>query len=267
MSLTTYNKVLEFAKRIKPTRLDITGGAPELHPHLYSFIESATRVSNQIQIRTNLTVLSQPGMDSLLSLFRDNQIKIIASLPCYYRDEVDAQRGDGVFQTSIQMLQQLNQLGYGLRPNLLLDLVHNPEGAFLPPPQSELETVYRKILQEKFNIAFNQLLTITNMPIGRFRDVLEATHQKQSYLGRLRSAFNPNTLDKLMCRHQIHVGPSGRLYDCDFNFALGIPTKISVDDLQQISSNMLLTREILTGDHCFGCTAGSGSSCEGALSS
>ncbi len=267
MTLTTMKKVLGFAERIKPTRLDITGGAPELHPYLCSFIESAHQFINHIQIRTNLTVLSHPRMDSLLRFFRDNQIKLIASLPCYLREEVDAQRGDGVFHTSIQILQQLNQLGYGLSPNLHLDLVHNPEGAFLPPPQFELEAIYRKVLRDKYNITFNRLLTITNMPIGRFHTFLVQSEQENYYSELLRSSFNPLTLEKLMCRHQIHVGSSGQLYDCDFNFALGMRIKVNADDLLQISRHILLTREIITGDHCFGCTAGSGSSCEGALDS
>jgi len=267
MALKTMMNVLDFARLIQPVRLDVTGGAPELHPHLCSFIKSAHQFIDNIQIRTNLTVLSQLKEDRILNFFRDNHIQLIASLPCYHRDEVDAQRGDGVFHTSIRILQKLNKLGYGIHPHLHLDLVHNSEGAFLPSPQSELEATYRKELQEQYNIAFNRLLTITNMPIGRFHDVLIQTQQEEYYSELLRSSFNPITLDKLMCRHQIHIGSSGKLYDCDFNFALGLPSKINADDLRQISSHMLLTREIVTGDHCFGCTAGSGSSCEGALDS
>jgi radical SAM/Cys-rich protein len=260
-------QVLEFAQQLQPDRLDITGGAPELHPHLCSFIESARNIINHIQVRTNLTILNQPRMSSTLNYFRDNQVKVIASLPCYELEEVDSQRGTGVFRTSIHILQHLNRLGYGLNPELKLDLVYNPEGAFLPPPQSKLETTYREILSEKHNIVFNRLLTITNMPIGRFNDLLEQSHQQDHYIELLHSSFNPLTLEHLMCRHQIHVGPSGQIYDCDFNFALGLPSTLFVDDLSQVSRQILLSREIVTRDHCYGCTAGSGSSCEGALES
>jgi radical SAM/Cys-rich protein len=260
-------QVLEFAQQLQPDRLDITGGAPELHPHLCSFIESARHIINHIQVRTNLTVLKQPKTSSTLKYFRDNQVKLIASLPCYELEEVDSQRGSGVFHTSIHVLQHLNHLGYGLNPKLQLDLVYNPEGAFLPPPQSRLETTYREILSEKHNIVFNRLLTITNMPIGRFYNFLEQSHQQDHYFKLLRSSFNPLTLEYLMCRHQIHVGPTGQVYDCDFNFALDLPSTIFIDDLSKLSRQTLLSREIVTGDHCYGCTAGSGSSCEGALDS
>ena len=265
MTHKTMRQVLEFAQHLQPDRLDITGGAPELHPHLCSFIESARDIINHIQLRTNLTVLKQPRMSSTLRYFCDNQVKLIASLPCYEPDEVDSQRGSGVFHTSIRVLQHLNHIGYGLNPELQLDLVYNPEGAFLPPPQSRLETTYRKILSEEHNIVFNRLLTITNMPIGRFNDFLKQSHQHDHYFELLRSSFNPLTLERLMCRHQIHVGPSGQVYDCDFNFALGLPSSILVDNLSEVSSQILLSREIVIGDHCYGCTAGSGSSCEGAL--
>lgn len=267
MTHKTMTQVLEFAQHLQPDCLDITGGAPELHPYLCSFIDSARHIINHIQVRTNLTVLKQPRMSSTLKCFHDNQIKLIASLPCYEPDEVDIQRGSGVFHTSIHMLQHLNRLGYGLNPKLQLDLVYNPEGAFLPPPQSKLETTYREILSNTHNVVFNRLLTITNMPIGRFKNYLEQSHQQDQYIELLRSSFNPLTLEHLMCRHQIHVGPSGQIYNCDFNYALGIPSTIGVDDLSQVSNQTLLSRDIVTGNHCYGCTAGSGSSCEGALNS
>ena len=265
MTVKTMKQLLEFAHQLQPDRLDITGGAPELNPHLCSFIESARHIINHIQVRTNLTVLKQLKTSSTLKYFRDNQVKLIASLPCYELEEVDSQRGSGVFHTSIHVLQHLNRLGYGLNPELQLDLVYNPEGAFLPPPQSQLETTYREILSEKYNIVFNRLLTITNMPIGRFNNFLEQSHHQDQYFKLLHSSFNPLTLEHLMCRHQIHVGPTGQVYDCDFNFALDLPSTIFVDDLSQLSRQTLLSREIVIGDHCYGCTAGSGSSCEGAL--
>jgi radical SAM/Cys-rich protein len=265
MTSTTMKQVIQLARTIQPALLDITGGAPELHPNLCAFIECAYHVIPRIQVRTNLTVLSPSYHDTLIRFFTDKHVKLIASLPCYLKDEVDNQRGAGVFEMSIRVLQQLNRQGYGVNPSLPLDLVYNPDGAFLPPHQSELESKYREILEQKYNIVFNRLLTITNMPIGRFQAFLHRTQQEARYQKLLTSTFNPLTLPQLMCRYQIHVGSDGQLYDCDFNYGLGMPCKLGEHDLSTVSSEILHNRYIVTGDHCFGCTAGHGSSCNGAL--
>jgi radical SAM/Cys-rich protein len=266
MNWSTMQLVLDKTSEIRPGLIDITGGAPELNPHLRRFVKTLRENHYSIQVRTNLAILLEPRIEHLIDFYRDNGVKLVASLPCYLRKEVDSVRGDGTFTKSIEVLKRLNDVGYGLDPRLELDLVFNPEGAFLPPQQSVLEREYHAELQEKFGIVFNNLITITNMPVGRFSELLHQQNRYEKYSHLLRESFNLKTLDRLMCRHQVDVGWDGAIYDCDFNLGLklpigyGVPSHIDAFDFAALSR-----RRIVTGDHCFGCTAGNGSSCGGAL--
>ena len=265
MKWGTMEGVLEVAEKINPELIDITGGAPELNPLLPRFLAALADRNYKVQVRTNLTVLLDTELRGQMEQYRDLQIRLVGSLPCYIEADVDQVRGDGVFKKSLQVLQSLNALGYGVTPELELDLVFNPEDASLPPNQSQLEDTYKEILSSEFGIHFNRLLTITNMPIGRFKQLLEAEMQFTQYQQLLEEAFNPDTLEKLMCRHQVCIGWDGLIYDCDFNFAINLPVTTTLQHIHQFDSVSHRTREIVTGLHCFGCTAGSGSSCAGAL--
>lgn len=246
--------------------VDLTGGAPELNPNFCRFIETLRKNGRPVQIRTNLTVLLEPGMEKMPEFLQKHKIRLVASLPCYLEENVSAQRGKGVYEKSITAIRQLNTLGYGKDPELPLSLVYNPGGPFLPPPQSMLEEDYRREMDLRFGITFTRLLTITNMPLGRFRAHLSHLGQERNYLTLLRESFNPDTLSGLMCRHQISIGWDGRLYDCDFNLALGLPVDHGAPDhIKSFRVADLNARRIVTGEHCFGCTAGAGSSCGGAL--
>jgi radical SAM/Cys-rich protein len=246
--------------------LDLTGGAPELNPGFQRLVREARRLGHRVQVRTNLAVLSEPGMEDLPRFFRDHRVQLVASLPCYLEENVCAQRGFGVYQRAVDAIRTLNGLGYGVDPALPLDLVYNPGGPFLPPGQRALEADYRRELEKRFGLRFTRLLTIANMPIGRFLEELEQAGKADGYRGLLEGAFNPATVDGLMCRHQLAVGWDGTLYDCDFNLALGIPVAGGVPDhLNAVDHEALAARRVATGEHCFGCTAGSGSSCGGAL--
>lgn len=250
-------------------RIDFTGGAPELNPVFRSMVTRSRSLGRRVTDRCNLTILLVKGQEDLAAFFRDNSVEIIASLPCYSRENVDKQRGKGVFAKSITALRMLNSLGYGLAGSgLRLDLVYNPAGAFLPSSQEGLEKQYRKELQEKFGIEFNHLYTMTNMPIRRWKEYLERAGQMERYRELLISAFNPQTVDSLMCRTLVSVGWDGRLYDCDFNQMLEIPIGGRHKSLWDIESFEEFNHGcIATGAHCFGCTAGAGSSCGGALAS
>jgi len=269
MAWETMELVLELARRVRPGLVDITGGAPELNPDLGRFITALRKDGHNVQVRTNLTVLLEPGLRDLMRFYRDSGVKLVASLPCYMRPEVDNVRGEGAFEKSLEALRRLNAIGYGRDPKFVVDLVFNPEKDFLPAPQSELEKEYREGLGRS-DIVFDNLLTITNMPVGRFRQQLERQKKQKGYMRLLRDRFNPATLDKLMCLHQIDIGWDGTIYDCDFNLALGIPARLPsgsqkrprVGDFDPARD---VRRTIATGDHCFGCTAGAGSSCGGAL--
>ena len=263
---TTMQLVLEAARSFGCGRIDLTGGAPELNPHFRRFVEALRQNGHPVQVRTNLTVLLEPQLREIPEFFRDHQVQLVASLPCYLEENVRAQRGNGVYEKSIEAIRRLNALGYGSEPNLSLNLVYNPGGPFLPPPQSVLEEDYRRELGSRFGIAFTRLFTITNMPLGRFRAQLSRQNQEQDYLHLLRESFNRQTVSGLMCRHQISVGWDGTLYDCDFNLALGLPVNHGAPDhIQSFRPTDLMKRRIVTGEHCFACTAGSGSSCGGAL--
>ena len=258
--------VLQAAKDSRCQLVDLTGGAPELNPNFRPFIRALQKGGHQVQVRTNLTVLHEPGMEDMPEFFKEHQVQLVASLPCYLEENVCTQRGKGAYEKSITGIRRLNTLGYGSEDHLSLSLVYNPGGAFLPPPQNALEADYRRELGHRFGITFTRLLTITNMPLGRFRADLSKRNQERSYLNLLRRAFNPNTVTGLMCRHQISIGWDGTLYDCDFNLALGLPVDHGAPDhIKSFRVVDLKGRRIVTAEHCFGCTAGSGSSCSGAL--
>ncbi len=266
MDWPTMEKVLRIAGINRPETVDITGGAPELNPDLKKFIDRLKRLGVQCQVRTNLTALMEPGLEELAGFFKDQRVKLVGSLPCYLMENVRAQRGEGVYERSIESLRRLNALGYGNDPDLQLDLVYNPGGAFLPGDQGDLETAYKEELFSRFGITFNRLLTITNMPLGRFEEKLKENGRYDKYLKLLSDSFNPGTVHGLMCRYQISIGWDGTLYDCDFNLALGMVMNHGAPDhIDGWDLGRIVNRRIVTGMHCFGCTAGRGSSCSGAL--
>ena len=266
MSWETMEKVLTLAARLPGVRFDLTGGAPELNPHFRRFVVALRQAGAPVQVRTNLTVLFEPGQEDLPEFYRDHQVRLVASLPCYLEGNVVAQRGSGVYQKSMAALRRLNELGYGRSSELPLDLVYNPGGAFLPPGQTALEEDYRRELDARFGVAFSQLLTITNMPIGRFMADLDRKAKGADYRTLLEESFNPHTVAGLMCRHQLCIAWDGSLADCDFNLILGLGlAKGLPQHIDQLDPTQLAGRPIVTGEHCFGCTAGCGSSCGGAL--
>ncbi|NQT88574.1 arsenosugar biosynthesis radical SAM protein ArsS [bacterium] len=266
MDWPTLQQVLAACQAADCGLVDITGGAPELNPHFRRFVSALRQEGFPVQVRTNLTVFSEPGMESTPQFLRDQQVGLVASMPCYLAENVRAQRGAGVYERSLNGIRRLNALGYGARPELPLDLIYNPGGPFLPPEQGELEADYRRELRERFGVTFSRLLTITNMPIGRFQASLRQQGRDGEYLELLKDALNPQTVENLMCRRQVSIGWDGALYDCDFNLALGLRVNHGAPDhIRRFDPLGLAERRIVTGDHCFGCTAGSGSSCGGAL--
>jgi len=266
MTWETMEHVLDAARQVRCRLIDITGGAPEMNPHFRWLVESSSGKGFTVQVRTNLTVLLEPGFEDFPNFYRDHQVHLVASMPCYLEENVDNQRGPGVYHKSIEALKRLNASGYGQNPNLPISLVYNPAGPFLPPDQEKLENDYRRELMDRHGIQFTHLLTITNMPIGRFHSDLLHQNQDGEYMRLLQEAFNPATLDGLMCRHQISVNWDGTLYDCDFNLALKIPAGFNAPlHINRFDPSVTRKRKIVTGEHCFGCTAGCGSSCSGAL--
>jgi radical SAM/Cys-rich protein len=264
MDWDTMEAVANIARQTKPELVDITGGSPELNPLLKKFVMMLRASDQDVQVRTNLTVISETSMGSMVEFYKDNGVKLVASLPCYTKMNVDAQRGSGVYKRSIEALKRLNDVGYG--SELRLDLVYNPGGAFLPGEQASLESDYRDNLQRDHGVVFSNLRTITNMPIGRFQRLLERDNEYEHYDRLLRESFNPQTLDGLMCRHQIEVAWDGLLYDCDFNLALHTPIgNVLSPRAKDFAAEQYFQRRIVTGNYCFGCTAGHGSSCRGAL--
>lgn len=250
--------------------LDLTGGAPELNPHFRYLVNAARQRGVRVIDRCNLTVLSQPGQEDLAAFLASRQVEITASLPCYLRDNVEAQRGSGVYDASINALRELNALGYG--DTLVLNLVYNPVGPTLPPPQQALDADYRRELVTRFGIRFTQLFTLANMPISRFGAVLLAQGQYSTYMQLLRDNFSASNLETLMCRRLLSVDWRGYLYDCDFNQMLDLPILASnrrhLRDLLrdgELAGDLLEGTPISTAEHCYGCTAGQGSSCGGAL--
>ena len=271
MTHETINRIIDWLAKTAIPTVDLTGGAPEMIPDFRYFIEQVTSLRPQRHIidRCNLTILLELGYEDLAQFLATKKVEIIASMPCYSADNVNAQRGEGVFEGSIAALQLLNSLGYGIDPELPLHLVYNPIGAFLPPAQAELEADYKRELQKLFGIVFNKLYTLTNLPIGRFASYLQHNNKLEEYMELLIEAFNPATMDGLMCRNTISVGWRGEVYDCDFNQQLGMQWSSNGGNeplfLWNIDPDSLEGREIMTGDHCFGCTAGAGSTCGGAI--
>jgi radical SAM/Cys-rich protein len=245
--------------------LDITGGEPELSDQFRYLVAEGRRLDRHVIDRSNLTVFFEPGQDDLPDFLRSHQVEVTASLPCYTRENVDRQRGKGVYEKSIRALQWLNRLGYG-KPGsgLELNLVSNPLGAYLPASQINLEADYRRELAARAGVVFNHLFTITNMPISRFRAFLEVSGKLGDYMAELQQNHNPAAVDRVMCRSLVSVGWDGRLYDCDFNQMLDLPLA-GHPHIRDFDEAGLVKRSILTADHCFGCTAGAGSSCGGAL--
>jgi radical SAM/Cys-rich protein len=271
MTLETIDRIVDWLANTDIPTVDLTGGAPEMIPDFRYFIERVKSLQPDRHIidRCNLTILLETGYEDLAPFFAKHKVEIIASMPCYSPENVNAQRGDGVFEGSIAALQLLNSLGYGIDPELPLHLVHNPVGEFLPPPQAELETDYKRELKKHFGVIFNRLYALANLPIGRFASYLRHNNKLDDYMELLVTAFNPATIDGLMCRNTISVGWRGELYDCDFNQQLGMQWSSNGGSkplfLWDIDSDLLEDREIMTGDHCFGCTAGAGSTCGGAI--
>ena len=265
----TVDLVLEVLRARKLKTLDLTGGAPELNAHFRRLVRSARALGMAVIDRCNLTILSEPGQEDLAQFLARERVEVVASLPCYSAANVDRQRGDGVFERSIASLQVLNALGYGdAASGLRLSLVYNPQGASLPPPQAALEADYKRELGAQFGIRFNQLFVLANMPIQRFGSTLVSKGGFQSYMQLLRSACRPENFDTVMCRTLISVGWQGELYDCDFNQMLGLPAQLGSRTRPQLRDLLTQPAEgtaIRVADHCYGCTAGQGSSCGGAL--
>lgn len=264
MSKETMTLLLEQIAEVQPVLVDITGGSPEMNPHLQWFLSELTKRGQKTQVRTNLTIMLEDSYKHIPSFYAQHSIALVASLPCYLEENVRAQRGNGVYHESIDVLKILNSLGYG--STLPLTLVFNPGGPALPPNQKELEAAYRDYLCAEFDIVFSDLSTITNMPIGQFKIDLQKQGTLETYTALLKDSFNAATVDALMCRHQIHIAYDGSLHDCDFNYALkmglvsDLPQNIRETTLQDIAK-----RPIVTAPHCFGCSAGAGSSCGGSL--
>ncbi|MGI8670013.1 MAG: arsenosugar biosynthesis radical SAM (seleno)protein ArsS [Aridibacter sp.] len=267
MQRETIDACLKILRKYKIQTLDITGGAPELIPDFRYFITEARKTGAKIMVRHNLTVMFEDGFDDLPEFFAENECEVVCSLPYFMQQQTDAQRGEGVFDKSVEALKKLNAVGYGIDgSSLILNLVYNPVGAFLPPEQTAIEADFKRELKQRYDIVFNNLYTITNMPIARYLDWLRRSKNEHSYMKKLVNAFNPSTVEGLMCRNTLSVDWLGNLFDCDFNQMLEIPVS---DKVGQTIYNFLpetfSDREIMTNAHCFGCTAGSGSSCGGTV--
>lgn len=270
MDRDTVEEVLEFLQRSGAKSMDLTGGAPEMNPWFETMVRRAHEMGVQVIDRCNLTILAEPGYEHTAEFLREHEVQVVASLPCYMGDNVDAQRGDGVFDASIAGLRTLNALGYGVDgTGLRLSLVYNPLGATLPPPQAELEAAYREHLFNEFGIVFSDLLTIANMPINRFAKSLQREGNYKQYMDLLRGAHREVNLAGVMCRGLISVDWRGYVYDCDFNQMLKMPLAGSPAPrhLRDLQAPALDGMPIAVADHCYGCTAGQGSSCGGALES
>jgi radical SAM/Cys-rich protein len=262
--------VLEMLSHPTVHTLDLTGGAPEMNPLFRELVVAAREMGVTVIDRCNLTILLEPGYEGTAEFLADNEVQIVASLPCYLEDNVDGQRGKGVYQKSLQAMKHLNRLGYGKEGSkLTLTLVYNPVGPYLPPPQESLEQDYKQFLSEKFDIEFNQLFTITNMPIARFGSTLISKGEFENYMDLLKGAFSAANMQGLMCTNQLNIDWQGYVYDCDFNQMLNMnirhPGKRQKMHISDILKTRLQNIPISIADHCYGCTAGQGSSCGGAL--
>ena len=267
MTRETAEQVIRVLRRFRFPTLDITGGAPELNPSFRHLVREARALQTHVIVRHNLTVMFEPGQEDLPRFFREHQVEVVSSLPYFLQEQTDAQRGHGVFEKSVAAMRRLNGVGYGLDGSgLVLNLVYNPVGAFLPPAQSSLETDFKRELLARHRLSFNRLYTITNMPIKRFLDYLRRSGNEERYMRKLVEAFNPHAVDGLMCRSLLSVDWTGRLYDCDFNqmLELGVAPELP-QTIADFDAGRFAARRIRTGAHCFGCTAGGGSSCGGAV--
>lgn len=273
MSGEVVDKVIEVLRLRQVETLDLTGGAPELNPHFRRLVAAARALGVKVIDRCNLTILFETGQETLAEFLADHQVAITASLPCYSVKNVDQQRGEGVFDKSIKALQRFNELGYGRGGELALNLVYNPLGPSLPPSQQALETDYKRMLHDAFGITFDHLFTITNMPIQRFGSMLVSKNQFVPYMQLLRESFSEGNLNHVMCRDTVSVDYNGALFDCDFNQMLGLPiplpASVRATKARMFVEDLLKTdlddQPIRVADHCYGCTAGQGSSCGGAL--
>ncbi|WP_339700745.1 arsenosugar biosynthesis radical SAM (seleno)protein ArsS [uncultured Roseivirga sp.] len=266
MTLETMQQCLDALKISKATTVDLTGGAPEMNPDFRWFVEEIYKLDKNIIVRCNLTIiLANPKYHDLPEFFKKHKVNVVSSLPSFTARRTDAQRGDGVFEKSIKALQMLNEIGYGKEgTGLKLDLVYNPSGAFLPDDQAMLQSEFERKLKENFNIVFNDLYAITNLPVSRFLDYLVNSNNYEEYMNELVNAFNPTAVAGVMCRSMISIGWDGYLYDCDFNQMLEMKLKNDAPDhIRDFNLDKLMAREIMINQHCFGCTAGAGSSCGG----
>jgi radical SAM/Cys-rich protein len=267
MSRETIEEVVRAVARAAIPVVDLTGGAPEINPHFEYLVARLHDLGAHILSRCNLTVLLEPGKEYLPEFFREHRVELIGSLPYYQQDLVDRLRGPGSFQKSLEALRRLNRVGYGEEGSeFKLHLMYNPAGAYFPPEQGSLEDLFQRELGRRFDIHFHQLFTLLNMPIGRFKDYLHQSRNYERYMGRLMESFNPTTVPDLMCRHLVSVSWEGRLFDCDFNQALDLPLEAGLPQtIWEFDLAALQDRCIRLDDHCYGCTAGRGSSCGGAL--
>lgn len=261
MSYDDCHAVLRVLEGQRISTLDLTGGAPELNANFPHMVRTAREMGTHVIARTNLAVFFEPGQEGLAQLYADNRVEVIASLPYYTAAEVDRVRGQGVFLKCMEAIKQLNSLGYGRGDkHRTLNLVYNPRGAFFSPPQQQLQEEFRQELSSRHGVSFDSLYTFTNMPLGRFRAFLQRSGQLASYEKKLRDAFNPATLEGVMCRRLLSVGPEGRLYDCDFNQAAGLALQDGLpSEISSFDYHALANRDIAISDHCYGCTAGAGS--------
>ncbi|WP_162026431.1 MULTISPECIES: arsenosugar biosynthesis radical SAM (seleno)protein ArsS [unclassified Lentimonas] len=266
MTRETVDRILEWLVNTDIEVVDLTGGTPEMIPDFRHMVQRIRAMGKRVMDRCNLTILNEPGFEWVADFHTEQGVEIVASMPCYCPKNVNEQRGDGVFDSSIKALQTLNALGYGTDPKLTLDLVYNPNGASLPPEQGELEADYKRELKAHFDITFNNLYAITNMPIARFTSYLKRQGEYADYMQLLLDNFNPSSVSGLMCRDTINVDWEGRVYDCDFNQQLGLQHRERTNPLKVWDVNFTdwVALPILTGTHCYGCTAGQGSSCGGA---
>ena len=269
MDKQTIMKIFEFAEKRKIQSMDLTGGAPEMNPHFKYLVKTARQMDIRVIDRCNLVILEEPGYEGLADFLAENEVEITASLPCYLEDNVDKQRGKGVFQSSLAALKKLNHLGYGKTDSgLQLNLVYNPQGPELPPEQQSLENAYKKHLLEHYDIVFNRLYALTNMPIQRFGSTLISKGLFNDYMQLLQDNYREENLDSLMCRNSISIDWQGYVYDCDFNQMLNLPLGTSANrqtHISDLTAQTISGRAINVRRHCYGCTAGQGSSCGGAL--
>jgi radical SAM/Cys-rich protein len=266
MTLETMEQCLDALDRTNCSTVDLTGGAPEMNPNFRWFVEQLTAKGKEIIVRCNLTIIvANKKYNDLPEFFKKHKVQVISSLPCYTADNTDSQRGNGVFEQSIQALKMLNKVGYGTNDSeLILNLVFNPSGPNLPGDQMKLEQDYKRVLKSDFDIEFNNLFTITNLPISRYLQYLVASNNYEAYMDKLVNAYNPLAAEAVMCRNSISVGWDGFLFDCDFNQMLDLKVAVQGKHITKFNLEEIQNREVIVNQHCYGCTAGAGSSCGGA---